>query len=206
MSHPSGHTPASAQVSADSSPDRGWRRRNLRVSSVLWGAVLWVALWGDLSAANVLAGALLGLVVALVLPLPPLPGGVRPRPLPLLRLLRGFVVDVVMASVQVMRVSLAPGDLQCSVIAVTLRSDSDLVATVVGEITSLVPGSFTVDVRRSDHTLYLHVLDTPDHEAVRVARERTLELETRVLAALGMDADPDSRAGATRPPDGGDDR
>lgn len=196
MTHPSPGSP----------PARGWRRRNLRASSVVWGAVLWVALWGDVSVANVLSGALLGLVVALVLPLPPLPGGVRPRPLPLLRLAGTFVVDVVRASVQVVRVALLPGDLRCSVIAVTLRSDSDLVATVVAEMTSLVPGSFTVDVRRSDHTLYLHVLDTPDHDAVQEARDRALELETRVLAALGMHADQSSGKRAHTAREGGDDR
>jgi multicomponent Na+:H+ antiporter subunit E len=170
-------------------PQAGWRRRNLRVSSVLWGAAVWVALWGDVSVANVLAGAALGLVVALVFPLPPLPR-LRPNPVAVLRLLGGFLVDVVVASAQVVRVILVPGDLRSSVVAVCMRSESDLVATIVGQMHSLVPGSIMVDIRRSDHTLYLHVLDTPDHDAVRAVRDRALVMEARVLAALGMQVPP----------------
>lgn len=173
----------------EQAPQAGWRRRNLRVSSVLWGALVWVALWGDISVGNVLAGGVLGLAVALVFPLPPLPS-LRPRPLAMLRLLVGFIRDVVVASVQVARVILRPGDLRSSVVAVHLRSESDLVATIVGEMHSLVPGSIMIDIRRSDHTLYLHVLDTPDDDAVRKVRDRASILEARVLAALGMDVPP----------------
>jgi multicomponent Na+:H+ antiporter subunit E len=169
---------------------RQWWRR-LHLTSVLWGAAVWTTLWGDFSWANALAGAVLGAAVAVVFPLPPLPGGIRLRPVAMLRLLVSFVGEVVMASAQVIKVILSPGTrLRNSVVEVNLLSDSDLSTTIVAEMTSLVPGSLTVDVRRSDHTLYLHALDTPDEEAVRQVRQRAMRLEERVLAALGMDLPP----------------
>lgn len=195
-----------SRPAAVEAPRRGWRRRNLQPLSVVWGAVVWVALWGDVSVANVLAGALLGLVVALVFPLPPLPGGVRLKPVALLRLLVAFVIDVVVASIDVIRVILRPGQLRNSVIAVKMRSDSDLVATIVGEMHSLVPGSIAVDVRRSDHTLYLHVLDTPDEASVQETRDRAAVMESRVAAALGMDIPPAPQPGREPPPEQGEDR
>lgn len=195
-----------SRAAAVEAPRRGWRRRNLQPLSVVWGAVVWVALWGDLSVANVLAGALLGLVVALVFPLPPLPGGVRIRPVALLRVLGAFVVDVVVASIDVIRVILRPGDLRNSVIAVKMRSDSDLVATIVGEMHSLVPGSIAVDVRRSDHTVYLHVLDTPDEASVQETRRRAATMESRVAAALGMDIPAEPQRRRDPAPEEGEDR
>lgn len=188
----------SEQVTGIPPARRRWRA--IQPAAVVWLTLVWMALWGDVSVANALSGALLGALVCMVFPLPRVRGQVRPRLHLLLRLLVHFTVDVVRASVQVIRVILVPGDLRNSVVQVDLRSGSDLVLTIVAEMTSLVPGSLVVEVRRSSHTLFLHVLDTPDDAAVRRMQDRTLALEHRVVTALGV---PLPDRGAPLPEGGG---
>jgi multicomponent Na+:H+ antiporter subunit E len=163
------------------------RLRAVQPAALVWLTTVWVGLWGDVSVANVLSGLLLGVLVSVVFPLPPLRMHLRIRPLRLLWLVLHFISDVVVASVEVTWVILRRRELRNSVIEVNLRTPSDFVLTVVAEMTSLVPGSVVVEARRSDYTLYLHVLDTPDVSAADRMRRRTLELEQRVAAATGAD-------------------
>jgi multicomponent Na+:H+ antiporter subunit E len=174
----------SEQLTGTPPPARRWRA--IQPTAVVWLTLVWLALWGDISVANVLVGALLGAAVCMVFPLPAVKVSMRPRPLLLVWALLRFFADVFRASVDVIRVILVPGDLRNSVVEIDLRSRSDLVLTVVALMTSLVPGSLVVEARRSSHTLFLHVLDTPGRDAVQRMQDRTLELEQRVMAALGI--------------------
>jgi multicomponent Na+:H+ antiporter subunit E len=184
------------QLTGTPPPSRRWRA--VQPTAVVWLMLVWVALWGDVSVANLVVGAALGAAICLVFPLPAVSVRMRPRPHLVLWVLLRFVADVFRASAGVIRVVLSPGDLRNSVVAVDLRSGSDLVLTIVAEMTSLVPGSFVVEVRRSSHTLFLHVLDTPGVAAARQAQDRALALEERVVGALGIRLD-DREA----PPTGG---
>jgi len=162
------------------------RYRSLQPLVVLWLAVVWVALWGDLSVGNVLGGVLVGTVVCLVFPLPPLRMDLHVRPLPLVWLVLRFLFDVVAASVEVsvktLQLHRQPRN---AVIEVDLRTQSDFVLTVVAEMVSLVPGSLVVEARRSTHTLFLHVLDAGDMRGVEKMRRQVFALERRVVLALG---------------------
>jgi multicomponent Na+:H+ antiporter subunit E len=166
------------------------RRRvgGLQPVPLIWLTVVWVALWGDLSAANVLGGLLVGVAVCLVFPLPALKLQVRVRPLRLLGLILHFLADVVMASAQVswttLRLHRQPRN---AVIEIDLRTQSDFVLTVVAEMVSLVPGSLVVEARRSTHTLFLHVLDAQDEAGVESMRAEVFRLERRVVRALGAE-------------------
>jgi multicomponent Na+:H+ antiporter subunit E len=169
-------------------PMRPARRRALQVPVLIWLTVVWVALWGDLSTANVLSGLAVAVVVCLVFPLPPLRMGLRVRPIWLGWLVVRFLADVVAASAQVAWVTLRfhrpPRN---AVIEVDLRTDSDFVLTVVAEMVSLVPGSLVVEARRSTHTLFLHVLDAGDMAGVESMRTQVLALERRVVLAFGAE-------------------
>jgi multicomponent Na+:H+ antiporter subunit E len=164
------------------------RRRVLQIPVLIWLTVVWVALWGDLSTANVLSGLAVAVVVCLVFPLPPLRMGLRVRPIWLGWLVVRFLGDVVAASAQVAWVTLRfhrpPRN---AVIEVDLRTDSDFVLTVVAEMVSLVPGSLVVEARRSTHTLFLHVLDAGDMAGVERMRTQVLALERRVVLAFGAE-------------------
>ena len=164
------------------------RHRALQPTSLAWLTLLWVALWGDISVANILSGLALAVAVSLVFPLPPVRMRLRIRPTWLVRLVVRFFSDVVVASVQVAWTTVTlRGASRNAVIAVDLETPSDFVLTVVAEMVSLVPGSIVVEVRRSSHTLFLHVLDARDERGVERARRRTYALERRVVYALGAD-------------------
>ena len=166
------------------------RFRSLQLPMIAWLMVVWVALWGDISAANVLSGLLIGAAVSLVFPLPPLRMHLRVRPLPLVWLVLHFLGSLVVASFQVsvstLRFRRVPRN---AVIGVTMRTRSDFVLTVVAEMTSLVPGSIVVEARRFTHTLFLHVLDVGDVAGAERMRSRTHALERRVVRALGTEVD-----------------
>jgi multicomponent Na+:H+ antiporter subunit E len=170
---------------------RRGRWRALQPWALVWLTVLWVALWGDLSVANVVGGLLVAVVVCLVFPLPPLRMHLRVRPLWLAWLAARFLADVVVASVQVAATTLAFGRQPVNaVVEVDLRTDSDFVLTVVAEMVSLVPGSLVVEARRSTHTLFLHVLDARDQQGVDRMRAQVFALERRVVLAFGADTEP----------------
>lgn len=162
------------------------RLRGLQLSAVVWLTLVWVALWGDLSAANVLGGLVVALVVCLVLPLPPLRMDLNVRPLRLGWLVLHFLGDVVVASAEVMWLTMKFRRQPLNaVIEVDLRTRSDFVLTIVAEMVSLVPGSLVVEARRSTHTLFLHVLDARDMAGVDKMRRQVFALERRVVLALG---------------------
>lgn len=172
----------------------------LQPAGLLWLTLVWIALWRDLSVANALAGLLVAVVVSLAFPLPRLRTGGRLRPWHLLVLLARWVLDAVVASVEVAVLTLQlrrrP---RSAVIAVRLRSESDLVLTLVAQLSTLVPGTLAVAGRRHTHTVYLHVLDLGD-ETADTFRERTLALEKRVMRAFGLDpAHPSATAPGGRP-------
>lgn len=175
----------------------GGRLRMVQPFTVLWLTLVWVALWRDLSVANVLAGLVVALAVSLVFPLPRLKVGGRLHPWHLFLLLARFLRDAVVASFQVAWLTLQfwrrP---RSAVIGVRLRSDSDLVLTLVAELSTLVPGTLAVEARRHTHTVYLHVLDLGD-DTVEDFRERALAQEDRVLEALGLAPGPHDTATET---------
>ncbi|MGW1344403.1 Na+/H+ antiporter subunit E [Kribbella sp. NPDC002412] len=164
------------------------RLRGLQLPIIVWLTVVWVALWGDLSIANVLSGLLVALVVCLVFPLPRLEMHLRVRPVWLGWLVVRFLADVVAASAEVAWKTLQfHRQPRNAVIEVDLRTHSDFVLTVVAEMVSLVPGSLVVEARRSTHTLFLHVLDARDAAGVAKMRAQVFALERRVVLALGVE-------------------
>ncbi|GAA2229474.1 Na+/H+ antiporter subunit E [Promicromonospora sukumoe] len=177
------------------------RRRRLRRLVTLWptmvvGALLWVLLWGDLSFGNVLSGAVLGALVALAFPLPPIGTGATVRPGPLLHLLGRFVGDLVLASFQVAWTAVVPrrqarggSTPHGALVSVRLRSDSDLFIATTAGLSSLVPGTLVIDLDRPSRTLRLHVLDIAASGGPEGVRDATQDLEARVLRAFAPGAE-----------------
>ncbi len=160
------------------------RLRLVQWPMVLWLTVVWCALWGSPAPKFLLSGALVGVAVCVVFPLPRLRADGVVRPWPALVLLGRFLADVVVASGRVSLVTMRRDRPRSAIVEVDLVSSSDLVLTVVAELVSLVPGAVVVETRRATHTLFLHVLDAPDPAAVERARASALEQEQRVLRAF----------------------
>lgn len=178
------------------------RRRALRIklAATVWLTAVWVLLWGDLSIANVLGGLAVALLATWSLPMPAIDYRGRIHLLGLAYLVHRFVVDLVVASVQVAVVALTPARVpHGAVLAVHLRSHSDLYLTLTAELCSLVPGSIVVEAHRVTGMLYVHVLDVDLAGGIEAAREHVLDTEARVMRALASDAEL-AEAGLTRRP------
>lgn len=158
--------------------------------AVAWLTAIWILLWGDLSIANLLAGAVVAVGVMTVLPLPALALRATVRPLALAVLVGHFVVDLLVASVQVSWLALRLGRVpRGGVIGVRLRSRSDVFLTLTAELSCLVPGSVVVEAHRLTGMLYLHVLDIDQAGGIEQVRSDTLALEARVLRAFASPQD-----------------
>lgn len=155
---------------------------------VIWLAAVWVLLWGELSVANVVVGLVLAIALMSLFPMPKV--GLEGRPwLPgIVILVVRFAADVLMASVQVARRALMPGEPHGAVIRVRLCSHSDLLLTITSQLCSLVPGTIIVEAHRLTGTLYVHVFDVDDAHGIDAAREHCLLVEKRVLYAFASDA------------------
>lgn len=176
-------TPAS-RTAVDGRPRRF---RAVQPGVVAWLTVLWLLLWGSVTPLLVVGGALVAVLVCVVFPLPALRMHLRVHPVALGWLLLRFGYDVVVASWQVTRVVLRRRPLTNAVVAIQLRTPSDFVLTVVGEMLTLVPGSVLIEARRASHTIYMHVLDVGDEAAADAFRETALAQERRVVRAFGID-------------------
>ncbi|KRF43184.1 hypothetical protein ASH01_15345 [Terrabacter sp. Soil811] len=161
------------------------RRRVLQPRAVATIALAWVLLWDRVTWGNVVNGVLVGLLVTYAFPLPSIEFQGRLRPHRVLLLVAHFLVDLVGASWQVMRLAFGRRSPRNAVIEVQLRSRSDFYLTLTAELVALVPGSVVVDARRSTSVLYLHLLDVRGESAIEAQRAHVLAIERRVVRALG---------------------
>ena len=167
-----------------SGPAAGQLRHQLPL--LVWLVLVWILLWGTWSWANVLSGLLVALAVTVLLPLPAVVGGLRVRPLPLLGFLGHFLLDLAVSGAQVAWQALRPGPQRRSaIVRVRLRTDSDLLLTIISQTLCLVPGSLVLDLDREERTIALHLLHVRDHEHVELEKVGVLAMEDRVVRAFG---------------------
>lgn len=148
-----------------------------------WLVLVWLELWGDLSWANLFSGMLVaGFVVWLWSPKQRL--GLNVRPVALARFIGFFIASLVKASVEVARevVRLDP-QLRSAVVAVPIRSQSRGMIAVVAAAVSLTPGTLVIETALDglDTTLFIHVFDLQDRDALVASVRR---LEDLAIAAL----------------------
>lgn len=97
-----------------------------------------------------------------------------------------FLGKVVAASFLVLYLAVAKGPtVRSAVVAVPLRSHSDLMVTATGHVISLIPGSLVVEVDRSTSTLYLHALNIYEEADIDKIREETQVIEARLIRIMG---------------------
>lgn len=167
-------------------PLRTGSRDALRVAAVLvWSVVVWVALWGDLSVANVLWGGLFGAFSLRLLPVVHKEHRVPVRLVPMARFVAMFVWALVKASAVVAWEVVTPGSrINEGIIAVPLRTSSPGLMTLLANSVTLTPGTLTLEVREDPPTLYVHVLHLRSIDEVRAD---ILRFEEVALAAFAHD-------------------
>lgn len=162
--------------------DRAGLRR--RVPTLVGLVLMWIALWGKLSLANVLGGAAVALAVMLFVDV------IQPRPVHHLdvaaawRYLRTFAEQLIVANWQVVKAVLRPDEIKPGILAMPLHHASDAVVTLVANSITLTPGTLTLETeRRGDVAiLYVHALDLSDADGVR---EDISKLEVLAVDAFG---------------------
>lgn len=153
---------------------------------LIWLVVLWGALWQNYSAGNLIFGLAIALVVVNIFYLPPVELGGRLNLFAGLVFVLKFIGSVAAASFQVLWVALSKGPrTKNAVLAVQLRTHSDLIVTATGHTISLIPGSLVVDVDRSTSTLYLHCLDIPSADHAARFRDQVLRIEEGLIRSIG---------------------
>jgi multicomponent K+:H+ antiporter subunit E len=126
-------------------------------------AVLWATLAGDISGGTVLLGLTLGLVIP-VFTAAFWPG--RPRMFRIGAALKLTVVvlyDILIANIAVARIVLGNVDtIRSKFVDVPLDMDDPYVATILGSIITLTPGTLTIDIDMERRLIHIHALDVPD--------------------------------------------
>ena len=168
-------------------------RRASSLVLVAWLTAVWVGLWGSVTVANVLGGVLVSLVLVLLLRPAPASGPAVVAPVALLRFTVRFFVDLVVSSLQVVRLVLGRRiALRQAIVQVQVPGASDTLLTVLADAISLTPGTLTVDVDPGTGTLYVHVLDV-GHRSQGVERVRA-DLQDQARAAVRAFGSADARA------------
>lgn len=164
-------------------------RRRFQPKAIALLTVIWVALVGEISIVTVVGGALLGMLVTLLFPLPPVSYGGRIHPWGAAKLFMHLIKDLAVSSTRLAIFAFSRKAPRPGIIRVNLRTDSDLYQVNTAELASVVPGTIVVDARAKRRHLYLHVFDLPDlSERTEIVRD-TLALEDRVVRAWGSRAE-----------------
>ena len=163
-----------------------WARIVQQLPILLGLVLLWMLLWGSISWLNVVTGAVVAVVVTRVFYLPPVELSGRFNPFWFAFFLVRFGVDLLLASFQVAAQAFDPrGVSRNAVVAVQLRTRSDIMMTVTSIAMSLVPGSLIVEADRMRSVLYLHTLNTPDDASVERVRQKVLATEAALVRSFG---------------------
>lgn len=147
----------------------------MRLVRVAFLLLIWLALWTEVTVANLLSG--LAVAGGVVLTFDTWrEGSVAVRPLRVLAFGGFFLYKLVQATLVVARTVVVPHErIHTGIVAVPLRGCSDALATLIADAITLTPGTLTIEVRRDPLTLFVHALDVRDVEQVE-AGVRALEV------------------------------
>lgn len=178
-------------------------RRKLRVRAVrsrlgkvqipvaLGMTVVWMLLFNAFqprpeSLGVAVLGFLVSVAIMMVFPLPPIVPGFRFWPVQGVYMLLYILGKMFAASVEVSYWVLRPGPpVKSSVVAVRMRTDSDLIMVCVAIATSIIPGSVIVEASQPEHVLYVHVLGAQNEEEAAEAKRGIYALEERIARGVG---------------------
>ena len=165
-----------------------WRtsRWRIRPAVMLICAFLWTMMWSSFNPVTLISGALLGWIVGVVFPLPPMFWKGRLSIIGAAWLVIKLFWDLTMSSFMLLKFTFQRKvDLKAALLRVDLVTDNDLYQVGVASMISLVPGTVVVEVVRHPRRLYLHCVDIGDEEAVEGIQTMTTSVEWRLVNALG---------------------
>jgi multicomponent Na+:H+ antiporter subunit E len=166
------------------------RKFLLRAWVLCWLILVWVLLWGNVSAANVLSGLAVALVITVLLPLPAVPIEGRLHPVSLLRLGLLIAYYLVLSSAQVAWLAIKPGSPpQTAVLRAHLAIRSDLVLALAVNAINLIPGSIVLEIDQTRRMIYVHVIDAGSERSVQRFYRQVADVERLMIASFERQAD-----------------
>jgi multicomponent Na+:H+ antiporter subunit E len=155
--------------------------RSLPLVIVLLG--VWLLLQGELSVGNVLGGAVLAVVLAVVFPVSDRAAAHRLHPWAFVTFIGFVLYSLVLSSWAVIKVIIrpTPTSLRSGIVRVGLVEDSPLTTTIVANAVTLTPGTMTLTARVAPAELHIHVLGIDDPDVFRTSVH---DLERRTVAGL----------------------
>ncbi|WP_067478142.1 Na+/H+ antiporter subunit E [Nocardia amamiensis] len=171
---------------SDEQTTHGTRRDTVvRIAILVWLTLVWIALWGDLSVANLLGGLVVATLIMVALPLPRVPVAGRLRLLPLIELLVVSAYYALESSLQVAWFAIRPAPTPVSgVLRVYSGTRSDLVLVLWADLLNLIPGTMVLEIDRRRCVVYVHVLDVGSEAAVDKFYRTTRRLERLLIEGL----------------------
>ena len=176
------------------------RKILLRAWVLCWLILVWMLLWGNVSAANLLSGLAVALVITLLLPLPAVPIEGRLHPISLLRLVILVGYYLVLSSAQVAWLAVKPGPPpRSAVLRAHVAIKSDLVLALTVNVLNLIPGGIVLEIDQTRRMIYVHVIDAGSDKSVQRFYRQVADVERLMIASFERDADwQPSTGGAVR--------
>jgi multicomponent Na+:H+ antiporter subunit E len=162
------------------------RRVRPRLLEVGWLTLVWVLLWGTFTPLSIVGGVVVAVAVIGAFRFPPAEAHLPVRPLRLLGLVGYLVYDTVVSGAEVSWQTLRYGPAaRGAVFEVPLVSSSDRVVTVIANGLSLSPGTMALQIDHTHGLWFVYALGPRDAAGVERLRRRALDMQRRVIAALG---------------------
>ncbi|WKG04377.1 Na+/H+ antiporter subunit E [Mycolicibacterium sp. HK-90] len=162
----------------------------LRAWILCWLMLVWVLLWGSVSAANIIAGLAVAVVITVLLPLPAVPVEGRVHLLSLARLAVQVAVWLLMSSFQMAWLAVKPGPLPVNaVLRAHLAIKSDLVLALGVNIINLTPGTIVLEIDQTRRLIYVHVVDVGSERAIHRFHSQITTLQRLLVAAFERESD-----------------
>lgn len=161
-----------------------------RLWLVVWLILVWLLLWGTVSVANILSGAVLAALIMLLFPLPVVPVQGRLHPLSLIWLVINLGLWLTMSSLQVAWLAIRPGPAPMSaVLRAQMALKSDLVLALAVNIVNLTPGTIVLEIDQTHRLLYIHIMGVSSQNSIDRFNRQIRQLEKLLIAAFERDSE-----------------
>lgn len=157
----------------------------MHLLAIIAFAIVWTAITGVFSLANVLFGALIGSWALWVVRGRMVASHAFRRAWRSITLLGLFLFEVVMSAIRVAMVVISPRldrALHPAIIAFPLTLKSDVQITMLANMITLTPGTLSIDVSEDRKTLYVHAIATPDRQSL--VRSIARGFERKIIEAF----------------------
>ncbi len=151
----------------------------------LWLLLLWIMLWGSVSAVVLIGGLVVVVLIRAAFRMPAVDLRVTLRPLRLIGLVWHVLIQLAGSATSVAWAALRHGrHVPAAVMEVPLEEDSDVVVTVTVFLTAMSPGSLVLEIDRERRVLYVHGLPAGTRAEAERRRRSVQRAERATVSAL----------------------